>query len=120
MAGINDAPLGVRIPVPRFPRLCTHPMGAAVVGMLATGTDAASFVSAMGADAHAVPGATLVLGGGIALVTLLILGMALLSSRVSRRFSDRRPSSRPVPSTTMPCSATTPTPSIRSTRMDAS
>ena len=64
MVGIDDAPLGARIPALRFRRLCTHPMGVAVVDMQATGTDAASFVSAMGADAHAVPGATLVQATG--------------------------------------------------------
>ena len=63
-------------------------MGAAIVGMHYTGMAAANFVETHESTAGASSGInTLALGFGIGIATLLILGLALVSSIVDRRFS---------------------------------
>ena len=63
-------------------------MGVAIVGMHFTGMAAASFTST-GNLALALPSTAnnVVLASGIAIATLLILGLALLSSLSDRRFA---------------------------------
>ena len=63
-------------------------MGAAIVGMHYTGMAAANFVPTDESTAGASSGInTLALGFGIGITTLTILGLALVSSMVDRRFS---------------------------------
>jgi PAS domain S-box-containing protein len=63
-------------------------MGAAIVGMHYTGMAAANFVGTHESMAGASSGInTLALGFGIGITTLAILGLALVSSIVDRRFS---------------------------------
>jgi two-component system sensor histidine kinase/response regulator len=63
-------------------------MGAAIVGMHYTGMAAANFVRTGEGTAAAISGInTLALGFGIGITTLTILGLALVSSIVDRRFS---------------------------------
>jgi rsbT co-antagonist protein RsbR len=63
-------------------------MGIAIVGMHFTGMAAANF-TAMGSVSSAMPSTTnnVVLATGIAIATLVILGLALLSSFIDRRFA---------------------------------
>jgi PAS domain S-box-containing protein len=65
-------------------------MGVAITGMHYTGMLAAHFTPEAGAMPSAVAGSdTLPLGAAIGLATLIVLGLALISSLVDQRFSTR-------------------------------